>query len=91
VNDITGGELSPSGHRFYQTFGGSTGRAVDAIPYKGATFFSGHEACLWIDEDHVLATDAVFVVPPAAANPPNAIAEPLGFTGQCAGRYPAAG
>jgi hypothetical protein len=46
-------------------------------------------ACLWIDEDHVLAPDAVIGLPspkfPYARRAPE---YPLPVAGQCAGRFP---
>jgi hypothetical protein len=51
----------------------------------------GHSACLWIDEDHLLAPDAVIQFP--AETPGNvqvnATVTPInGGGGQCAGRFP---
>jgi len=50
----------------------------------------GHMACGWIDEDHLLAYDAVIKFP--AETPGNvqvgAVVTPLATSGQCAGRFP---
>jgi hypothetical protein len=50
----------------------------------------GHSACLWIDEAHLLAPDAVIQFP--AETPGNvqvsATATPLAQAGVCAGRFP---
>lgn len=50
----------------------------------------GHSACTWIDEDHLLAPDAVIQFP--AETPGNAqvtaAATALAQSGECAGRFP---
>ena len=50
----------------------------------------GHAACLWIDEDHLLAPDAVIQFP--AETPGNKQVTPgvtaLSASGVCAGRFP---
>ena len=48
---------------------------------SGAVTSAGHIACLWIDENVVLAPDAVIAYPSGAATalPPD---------GRCAGRFP---
>jgi hypothetical protein len=48
-----------------------------------STAIPGHAACLWIDDDHVLAPDAVISFPSG-----NVSALPAG--GACAGRFPGA-
>ena len=50
----------------------------------------GHAACLWIDEDHLLAQDAVIQF--SAETPGNVMVTtsvvPLADSGVCAGRFP---
>jgi hypothetical protein len=90
---ITG--VSPAGQSIFFstgiTLGGSTPttRIVQLGPGPYATL-RGHAACGWIDEDHLLAGDAVIQFP--AETPGNvqvtATATPLEASGQCAGRFP---
>lgn len=87
--------LSPTGQSIFFstgiTLGGSTPttRIVQLGPGPFATL-QGHAACGWIDEDHLLAGDAVIQFP--AETPGNvqvtATATPLEASGQCAGRFP---
>jgi hypothetical protein len=87
--------LSPAGKSiFFSTgiaLGGATPttRIVQLGPGPYATL-QGHASCGWIDEDHLLAGDAVIQFP--AETPGNlqvtATATPLEASGQCAGRFP---
>ena len=93
--DFAGTELSPTGNSilFGVRFGiGSpppATRFVQLGPGPYATV-QGHSACLWIDEEHALAPDAVIGFP---ANSPcncqvNTTVTPLPQGGICAGRFP---
>ena len=87
--------LSPAGQSIFFSTGISLGqstpttRIVQLGPGPYATL-QGHAACGWIDEDHLLAGDAVIQFP--AETPGNlqvtATATPLEASGQCAGRFP---
>jgi len=86
--------LSPAGQSIFFSTGitlGSTPttRIVQLGPGPFATL-QGHAACGWIDEDHLLAGDAVIQFP--AETPGNvqvtATATPLEASGLCAGRFP---
>jgi len=48
---------------------------------SGVVTSTGHAGCLWIDESHVLAPDAVIAYPSGSATP-------LPQSGLCAGRFP---
>jgi hypothetical protein len=87
--------LSPAGQSIFFSTGTSLGQSTPTTrivqlgpgPY---TTVPGHAACGWIDEDHLLAGDAVIQFP--AETPGNlqvtATATPLEASGQCAGRFP---
>ena len=89
--------LSPAGQSILFAAGAGIGAPPPATgivqlgPGPYATV-PGHSACLWIDEDHLLAPDAVIQFP--AETPGNlqvtATVEPLAATasGICAGRFP---
>jgi hypothetical protein len=87
--------VSPAGHSvFFSSRSGIGGpppatRLVQLGPGPYATV-QGHSACLWIDEAHLLAPDAVIQFP--AETPGNvqvsATATPLAQAGVCAGRFP---
>jgi hypothetical protein len=87
--------LSPAGHSIFFstgiTLGASTPttRIVQLGPGPYATL-QGHAACGWIDEDHLLAGDAVIQFPAETAGnmQVTATATPLEASGQCAGRFP---
>jgi hypothetical protein len=93
AGDATG--LSPAGQSIFfstrDTVGQTTPvtRIVQLGPGPYATV-QGHAACGWIDEDHLLAGDAVIQFP--AETPGNlqvtATATALASSGQCAGRFP---
>lgn len=95
---VTGGAftqtgLSPAGHSiFFATEPGVSSPASRIVqlgpgPYATA---QGHAVCGWIDEDHLLAGDAVIQFP--AETPGNVqvlpTVTPLVASGQCAGRFP---
>ena len=87
--------VSPAGHSvFFSSRPGIGGpppatRLIQLGPGPYATV-QGHSACLWIDENHLLAPDAVIQVP--AETPGNvqvtANVTPLVPAGSCAGRFP---
>jgi hypothetical protein len=85
--------LSPSGERyFYASTGIACYPPVPSAPFtqlraRGYTPLSGvpwHAACLWIDEDHVLASDSVITL--GVGISPHATRLPA--RGTCAGRFP---
>ena len=51
---------------------------------------AGHNACLWIDEDHLLAPDAVIAFPSTSPTQGTVTSRvtALPASGQCAGRFP---
>jgi hypothetical protein len=72
--------LSPSGQRYFMTPGLGIGAPapttkIIGLPALQGTTVAGHSACLWIDDDHLLAPDAVIAVqttqPPATPRPTN--------------------
>ena len=87
--------LSPAGHSIFFSTGTVAGAAtattgiVQLGPGPYATV-QGHSACAWIDEDHVMAPDAVIQFP--AETPGNvqvtASVTTLTASGVCAGRFP---
>ena len=89
--------LSPAGQSIY--FSGGDTRIVQLGPGPYTTL-QGHEACGWIDEDHLLSTDAVIqfpaetpgnvqVVATTAPLPQRAQPDPsTPQTSGCAGRFP---
>jgi hypothetical protein len=87
--------LSPSGQSIFFTPGTGLGapppstRIVNLGPGPTASV-SGHAACLWIDEDHLLAPDAVIGFPSTTPGQGNVAATvtPLPASGVCAGRFP---
>jgi hypothetical protein len=92
-NAVSG--VSPAGQSFYFAIRPGIGapppatRLVQLGPGPYATA-QGHSACAWIDEDHLLAPDAVIQFP--AETPGNlqvnATVTPLAQPGACAGRFP---
>ena len=87
--------LSPAGQSMFF----ATGEFVDGPPLTTQILqlgpgpyatVQGHAACAWIDEDHLLAPDAVIQFP--AETPGNvkvrATATALPAGGECAGRFP---
>lgn len=87
--------LSPAGSSVFFATGTGIGAPPSATqilqlgpgPY---TMVQGHSACTWIDEDHLLAPDAVIQFP--AETPGNlqvtATVTVLAASGVCAGRFP---
>jgi hypothetical protein len=76
--------LSPSGKGVFLATGSGIGAPTPATRVVGAgvaVSVPGHAACLWIDEGHLLAPDAVIAVP-------SGVVTPLAATGMCAGRFP---
>lgn len=94
ANDFQSG-LSPSGRSIFYTPGLGIGapppstRIVNLGPGPTATV-SGHAACLWIDDDHLLAPDAVIGFPSTTPGQGNVAASvtALPASGECAGRFP---
>lgn len=93
--DFAGSALSPAGNSILFSIRPGIGappsatRLVQLGPGPYATV-QGHSACLWIDEDHVLAPDAVIQFP--AETPGNVqvntTVTALAQSGICAGRFP---
>jgi len=87
--------LSPKGNSILFATGAGPGAPTPATgivqlgPGPYATV-PGHAACAWIDEDHMLAGDAVIQFP--AETPGNLLVTttvmPLADSGVCAGRFP---
>lgn len=87
--------ISPSGNSVFYSIRPGIGapppatRIVQGGPGPYATV-DGHAACGWIDEDHLLAPDAVIQFP--AETPGNVQVNtkitPLAQSGVCAGRFP---
>jgi hypothetical protein len=87
--------LSPKGNSILFATGAGAGAPTPATgivqlgpgPYA---VVPGHAACAWIDEDHLLAGDAVIQFP--AETPGNVLVTttvvPLADSGVCAGRFP---
>ena len=83
ANDYLAG-LSPSGGSIFFTTGVGVGAPPPAMRITSSTAsvnVNGHTACLWMDDDHVLAPDAVIPFPSGAVLP-------LPASGVCAGRMP---
>ena len=94
--------LSPSGRRAYyessQAITCSGISPMDRLPPPGTCMvLEGNRevlaeqrtACLWIDEDHLLAPDAVIGLPsPTFPYARRAADHPLSASGVCAGRFP---
>lgn len=90
---VTG--ISPAGQSAFFSTGAGIGAPAPTTqilqlgPGPYATV-QGHSACSWIDEDHLLAPDAVIQFP--AETPGNlqvtATATALAQSGECAGRFP---
>lgn len=92
---FTQNSLSPAGNSIFFSTGFGIGAPPPATgivqlgPGPYATV-QGHMACGWMDEDHLLAYDAVIQFP--AETPGNvrvnAVVTPLATSGNCAGRFP---
>jgi hypothetical protein len=93
-DDLQSG-MSPSGRSIFYATGQGIGapppatRMVNLGPGPIARL-DGHSACLWIDEDHLLAPDAVLSFPSASPCQctVSASSTPLVASGVCAGRFP---
>lgn len=93
-DDLQSG-MSPSGRSIFYATGQGIGapppatRMVNLGPGPTARL-DGHSACLWIDEDHLLAPDAILSFPSASPCQCTVTASstPLVATGVCAGRFP---
>jgi hypothetical protein len=87
--------LSPSGAAIFYTPGQGIGapppstRIVN-LASGGSRHgsVSGHAACLWIDEDHMLAPDAVIGFPSLGQSLVAPSVTALPASGECAGRFP---
>ena len=86
-------ELSPKGSSvFFATGTGASTPATQILELRPGPYATvqGHSACIWIDDDHLLAPDAVIQFP--AETPGNlqvgTTATPLAESGVCAGRFP---
>jgi len=87
--------LSPSGRSIFLTPGAGIGAPPPAtrivvLGTGGGSSVTGHNACLWIDEDHLLAPDAVIAFPSRTATTATVASTvtALPASGQCAGRFP---
>lgn len=88
TNEMQSG-LSPSGQRYF----------VDCNPPQPTTcivsgmrqlYVQNEAACFWIDDDHMLAPDAVISMPPSQFPfQEQAGVYPVPASGTCAGRFPA--
>ena len=93
VNDFQSG-LSPSGQAIFFTPGVGIGapppstRIAAVAPPNTFISVSGHAACLWIDENTLLAPDAVIPVQRPSSGPWHTGFTALPASGQCAGRFP---
>jgi hypothetical protein len=87
--------LSPSGRSMFFTPGIGIGNPppstrIVVLGTGGGSSVQGHSACLWIDEDHLLAPDAVITFPSATAGQGTVTSTviALSASGECAGRFP---
>ena len=105
--DVQSG-LSPSGVSYFTAPGLGIGAPPPSTfiqslgPRTPYAMVAGHSACLWMDEEHLLAPDAVIQFSPQTQPLPTAAASPvpsgsaiaattviaLPASGQCAGRFP---
>lgn len=75
-------ELSPSGRLLFAGTGGpDPSTSVIGLDGRLVATTPGHIGCLWIDDSHVLAYDAVITYPSGSATP-------LPQNSLCAGRFP---
>lgn len=103
VGTVTGGvtaqssdfqsALSPSGRSMFLTPGQGIGAPAPStrivvLGTGGSSSVQGHLACLWIDEDHLLAPDAIIAFPSSATSTAASTVTALPASGQCAGRFP---
>jgi hypothetical protein len=87
--------LSPSGRSLFLAPGLGIGAPAPAtrivvLGTGGGSSVTGHNACLWIDEDHLMAPDAVITFPSSTATTATVASTvtALPASGQCAGRFP---
>lgn len=83
--------LSPNGQRFFWIAGGSQPLTIVREIGLGGNLLSRYRACGWIDNDHLLATDAVINIGNFDFSQhvgSNAGVTPLPAAGVCAGRLP---
>jgi hypothetical protein len=87
--------LSPSGRSIFLTPGLGIGAPppstrIVVLGTGGGSSVAGHSACLWIDEEHLLAPDAVITFPSSTATTATVASTitALPASGQCAGRFP---
>ena len=85
--------MSPSGLSYFMTPGQGIGAPAPSTkigPFASqqGALVAGHAACLWIDETHLLAPDAVIAVASTASGGLTASVIALPASGQCAGRFP---
>ena len=87
--------LSPSGRSMFLTPGPGIGAPapvtrIVVLGTGGGSSVAGHNACLWIDEDHLLAPDAVITFPSSTATTGTVASTvtTLPASGECAGRFP---
>ena len=86
TTDTPATALSPSGDRLAFGGGGGIGNtalstSMFRVDGSGVVTRTGHKACLRIDDDHVLAQDAVIEYPSGTA-------VTLAQAGRCVGRFP---
>lgn len=86
LTDVGATALSPSGRLLAEGNGGAPGNpspktTMLTVDGSGVVTSPGHIGCIWIDDGHVLAPDAVIAYPSGAATA-------LAQSGQCAGRFP---
>ncbi len=85
--------LSPSGQSYFLTPGIGIGAPspstkIGPLASQQTALVAGHVACLWIDETHLLAPDAVISTATTASGGVTATITALPASGQCAGRFP---
>ena len=87
--------LSPSGRSLFLTpgelvDGPKPSTRIVVLGTGGGSAVAGHSACLWIDEDHLLAPDAVIAFPSSTATTATVASTvtALPASGLCAGRFP---
>lgn len=87
--------LSPSGRSIFLSPGAGIGAPppttrIVVLGTGGGSSVTGHNACLWIDEDHLLAPDAVIAFPSSTATTATVVSTvtALPASGECAGRFP---
>jgi hypothetical protein len=85
--------LSPSGQSYFLTpeigIGApSPSTKIGPLASQQTALVAGHAACLWIDETHLLAPDAVISTAATTSGGVTASVTALPASGQCAGRFP---